>query len=191
MTVRLMLALLLRGARGHPRRLGGVLVGGLVAARVRRPAHPQHDRKERTMKVRLVLAAASLTALALLAAGSAGAGAYRVTGTASVDLWSGTLYSTSPVVTTIESGRFNEASGVFHVSGTELFTGCLAVEGPDPCGTLTFSFQAWGNFDPAGNFVRGGCQHWIVDSGGGLAGATGFITMHDRPATTYRGHITL
>ena len=142
------------------------------------------------MKVRLVLAAASLTALALVAAGSAGAAQYRITGTATVDMWLGTLYSTAPVVTTLDSVRFNESSGVFHVSGTEEFTGCLAVEGPDLCGTLTFSFHAWGNFDPSG-FIRGGCQHWIVDSGGGLAGATGFLTMHDRPATTYRGHIKL
>ena len=143
------------------------------------------------MKVRLALAAASMTALALIAAGSAGASGYRITGTATADWWSGVLYSTAPVVTTIETGRFNESSGVFHASGTEQFTGCLAVEGPDPCGTLTFSFQAWGNFDPSGGFVRGGCQHWIVASGGELAGATGFLTMHDRPATTYRGHIKL
>jgi hypothetical protein len=143
------------------------------------------------MKVRLALAAAALAALALVSAGSAGAGQYRITGTATGDLWAGDLYSTAPVVTTIDTGRFNESSGTFHVTGTEQFTGCLAVDGPDRCGTLTLSFQAWGNFDPDGTFVRGGCQHWIVGSGGGLAGATGFITMDDRPATTYRGHIKL
>lgn len=70
------------------------------------------------MKVRLALAAASLTALALVAAGSAGASGYRVTGTATEDWWSGDLYSTAPVVTTFETFRFNEASG-FHASGTE------------------------------------------------------------------------
>jgi hypothetical protein len=144
------------------------------------------------MKLRLWFAVVAIAAVSLVAAaGAAAAQQQTVSGTATADWWSGDLYSTAPVVTTIESGRFNEASGVFHVSGTEEFTGCLAVDGPDLCGTLTFSFQAWGNFDAAGNFVRGGCQHWIVGSGGGLAGAKGFLAMQDSPETTYKGHIAL
>ena len=143
------------------------------------------------MKLRIGIAALALTAAALLTAGTAAAGDIRLTGATNGDLWTGTLTSTAPVITTIEAGRFNESSGVFHVSGTEEFTGCLDTGSGQRCGTLTFRFQAWGNFDPAGNFVRGGCQHWVIASGGDLSGATGFLTMHDRPATTSRGHITL
>jgi hypothetical protein len=142
------------------------------------------------MKRRLALVAFVAVAAAILTSPAAAA-QRTVTGTATGDWWSGDLYSTAPVVTTIDSGRFNEHAGVYHVTGTEKFTGCLVLPGADACGTLTLSFQAWGNYDREGNFVRGGCQHWIVGSGGDLAGASGFLTMQDRPATTYRGHIEL
>jgi hypothetical protein len=145
------------------------------------------------MKASTALAVIAVAAAAILAlAAPAGAATQvKVAGTVAGDWWSGGLYSTAPVAATFELRSFIESSGVYLGSGTELFTGCLDVPGPDPCGTLTFEYQAWGNLDHDGVFVKGGCQHWIVDSGGGLAGATGFISMQDRPDTTYKGQVSL
>lgn len=80
-------------------------------------------------------------------------------------------------------------------SGTELFVGCLNTNGDDDCdageplGTLVLEFEYTGS--PVGN---GRCHHTIVDGGGGFVGASGVITMKDRPTasglvTTYKGHI--
>jgi hypothetical protein len=139
------------------------------------------------------MTAVAAMAAALCLSAPAAAGNTTITGSVIGDQWFGDLYSTQAVVAKIdfETVRFNPAAGVYHVEGVEEFTGCLAVPGPDRCGTLTFRFQAWGRLDAAGNTLRGGCQHWIVASGGGLAGATGFIAMIDTPETAYTGHIAL
>lgn len=80
-------------------------------------------------------------------------------------------------------------------TGTELFVGCLNTNGDDDCdagepfGTLVFEFEYTGS--PVEN---GRCHHTIVDGGGAFVGASGVITMKDRPTasglvTTYKGHI--
>jgi hypothetical protein len=81
-------------------------------------------------------------------------------------------------------------------TGTELFVGCLDSSGDGTCaqetaGWLAFEFEYTAT--PVGN---GRCHHAIVDGGRAFKGASGVITMKDRPTasgivTTYRGHVDL
>jgi len=70
-------------------------------------------------------------------------------------------------------------------TGTELFIA------DDGSGWLTFEFEYTGS--ASGN---GRCHHTITSGSGIYSGATGVITMKDRPTeaglvTTYKGHIEL
>lgn len=80
-------------------------------------------------------------------------------------------------------------------TGTELFDGCLDSSGDGTCsqeeqGWLTFEFEYTAS--ASGN---GRCHHTITEGGGAFDGASGVITMKDRPTetglvTTYKGHIS-
>ncbi|HEX4747218.1 MAG TPA: hypothetical protein VFU99_10090 [Gaiellaceae bacterium] len=79
-------------------------------------------------------------------------------------------------------------------TGTELFVGCLDSSADGTCsqeesGWLEFEFEFTAS--ASGN---GRCHHTIIDGGDAFDGATGVITMKDRPTeaglvTTYKGHI--
>jgi len=81
-------------------------------------------------------------------------------------------------------------------TGAEHFVGCLDASGDGTCaqeqsGRIDFAFEFTGT--PVGN---GRCRHVITSGIGGFAGASGVLTMKDRPTaaglvTTYKGHIDL
>lgn len=105
-----------------------------------------------------------------------------------------------------DSGTFTKdhitASGteLIHISGTELFVGCLDADGDgtcsgDPSGTLDFVFTFTGQFDAtSGAEIRGRCHHPIVGGDGAFANATGVLNFKDDVAngtSPYMGHIKL
>jgi len=99
-------------------------------------------------------------------------------------------------ITTSAECRVHAKTG--QCSGTELFDGFLDANGngiddgaAEPDGTMTFTFTY--SWSASGN---GRCHHPITGGTGGFAGATGVITMKDRPTptglvTTYQGHVAL
>jgi hypothetical protein len=92
-----------------------------------------------------------------------------------------------------------QPSGTVQATGTEHFVGCLDLDGDgacvtgDPSGTLSFSFQFSGKFDPVtGAEIHGRCHHPITSGTGDFAGATGVITFKDdvtNGTSLYRGHV--
>lgn len=93
-----------------------------------------------------------------------------------------------------------QPSGTTQATGHEHFVGCLDLgrDGSctgDPSGTLSFSFQFSGKFDPVTLAeIRGRCQHPVVSGTDGFADARGVITFKDDVATgiaAYRGNISL
>jgi hypothetical protein len=92
-------------------------------------------------------------------------------------------------------------SGAIHATGTEHFVGCLDVNGDqtcdsgDPEGTLSFTFQFSGKFDPVtGAEIHGRCQHPIVSGTGDFAGASGVINFKDdvtNGTSLYAGQVAL
>jgi hypothetical protein len=93
-------------------------------------------------------------------------------------------------------------SGAVQFTGTETFVGCLELNGAEPCdansanyGTLAFTFQFSGKFDPVtGAEIRGRCAHPIVSGTGVFAGASGVVTFKDDVANgtaLYRAQIML
>jgi hypothetical protein len=90
-------------------------------------------------------------------------------------------------------------SGTIQATGTEHFVGCLDLDGDgacttgDPSGTLQFSYQFSGKFDPlTGAEIHGRCQHPITSGTGDFAGASGVITFKDdatNGTSLYGGHL--
>ena len=93
---------------------------------------------------------------------------------------------------------------VTKLKGTERFDGCVDVarDGScdgDPSGTLRIRFRYWFVLEDEEHLLLGTCAHRVVESEGGLAGATGFFTMVDtsKPSapsgvkTHYEGEIHL
>jgi hypothetical protein len=92
-------------------------------------------------------------------------------------------------------------SGVVTGTGTEEFDGCLDANGDgacgasEPTGTLDFSFEFSGKYDPI-TFAQqhGRCHHPITGGTGSFAAATGVLHFKDDPATGcsyYSGHVKL
>ena len=106
--------------------------------------------------------------------------------------------------TSVNDGRFLAPDFVVFW-GTELFTGCLDVNGNNKCrtrepsGTMSFNFVAWERMAVPGDFsteVEGGCLHPITGGTGDFKGATGQLSMRDFLVgkdlrTTYRGDLAL
>jgi hypothetical protein len=92
-------------------------------------------------------------------------------------------------------------SGAIQATGTEHFVGCLDVnddqtcDSGDPEGTLSFTFQFSGKFDPVtGAEIHGRCQHPIVSGTGDFAGASGVINFKDdvtNGTSLYAGQVAL
>jgi hypothetical protein len=91
-------------------------------------------------------------------------------------------------------------SGTIQATGTEHFVGCLDVDADrscmhDPSGSLAFTYQFSGKFDPAtGAEIHGRCQHPIVSGTGDFADASGIISFKDDVANStslYTGHVAL
>jgi hypothetical protein len=93
-------------------------------------------------------------------------------------------------------------SGAFQATGTEHFVGCLELDGAQPCdanspnyGTLAFTFQFSGKFDPVtGAEIHGRCAHPIISGTGVFAGPSGVFTFKDEVANgtaLFRAQITL
>jgi hypothetical protein len=156
------------------------------------------QREENDMK-RTILVAAALVAVlaALVVAAPASAATVQVSGdmigTSVTGGLVGTWYTDSLDVHVVP-GSIGIA---WPVTGTEHFVGCIDTSGDGTCNqegndnevhfTFTFTASASGN---------GRCQHPIVQGTGTgqFSGATGVITMKDRPTptglvTTYDGHI--
>lgn len=142
-----------------------------------------------------------LVALALTTAPTASAGQFRVSGEQLlVDASTGTFSMSGDLVggwyTTSFQCHATPAGDRWPCTGTELFLGCLDASGDGTCsqeasGWLAFEFEYTAT--PVGN---GRCHHTIVDGGGVFLGASGVITMKDRPtetgiATSYKGHVDL
>ncbi|MGZ6693776.1 MAG: hypothetical protein ACXVHQ_41130 [Solirubrobacteraceae bacterium] len=92
-------------------------------------------------------------------------------------------------------------SGTIQATRTEHFVGRLDLDGDGACGsghpygTLQFSYQFTGKFDPVtGAEIHGRCQHPITSGTGHFAGTTGVITFKDDVAnrtSLYSGHVAL
>jgi large exoprotein involved in heme utilization and adhesion len=97
-------------------------------------------------------------------------------------------------------------SPFYFETGAERFNGCLDRNGDNAChgepsGSMTFTYALWIKFDPAllpdvFSELAGGCVHPVTGGSGAFAGASGLLTMRDRPVgdeieTTYRGNLAL
>jgi hypothetical protein len=79
-------------------------------------------------------------------------------------------------------------SGAYLESGQEIFVGTL---NGGSLGTFTTTYKFEAKLAPDGAEIMGRCQHWIVSTSGGFAGATGVLLFKDAPPQYfYRGHIT-
>jgi hypothetical protein len=90
-------------------------------------------------------------------------------------------------------------SGVVTGTGSELFVGCYdadhdaACTGSDPTGSITFSFEYSGRFDPeTGALLHGRCHHPVTGGSGDFAAARGALGFHDDPSgcSFYKGHLS-
>ena len=108
----------------------------------------------------------------------------------------GTWYTTGFEITGVHP------SGTVQATGTELFDGCLDLDGDeactaeDPSGTLSFEMKFSGKFVPPLLMIElhGRCQHPIVAGTEDFEEATGVIHFKDIPPggiATYQGHISL
>jgi hypothetical protein len=89
--------------------------------------------------------------------------------------------------TKVETSKVSR-SGAYLESGQETFVGTL---NGGAVGTFTTTYRFEAKLAPDGAEIRGRCQHWIVSTTGGFAGATGVIQFKDAPPQYfYRGHIT-
>ena len=152
------------------------------------------------MKQFVVLIVSVAALVVAIAAAPAGAGQLQLSGQqTAVDPELGIYTMSGSLVgdwyTTSFSCHATPAGERWPCTGTELFFGCLDASADGTCsqeetGWLTFEFEFTASAD--GN---GRCQHTITDGGDAFAGASGLITMKDRPTeaglvTTYKGHIT-
>ena len=97
--------------------------------------------------------------------------------------------------TDIETGK-ETPSGVYIETGTEIFVGCLNVDGEEACGSFTTTYRFTGKFASNGDQIFGGCQHPIVAGSGtgDFSGVTGRLDFKDNVETgeaLYTGHIKL
>lgn len=149
----------------------------------------------RTMFNRLGPLALLGAAVALVTAPAAGA-RYVSGHQVNVNEQTGTAKMTGDLVGTWKITKFTvkRHTPYMFATGTERFTGCLdrghdhSCAG-DPTGTLRFTFRYWAQMKRDA-VQLGACSHRIVGSGGGLAGATGFLMMVDTPKRTGRGVTT-
>jgi hypothetical protein len=177
-----------------------------------RPVHHQ-------IAARLLAYAVLTSGIAFLGTASASAATFKVAGVQSAPVTSaicpdqtsgmsaytmagglvGCWYTDTSVINPAQPN--GTPGGTVQATGTEHFVGCLdlnadgACDTGDPYGTLEFSYQFSGKFDPVtGAEIHGRCQHPITSGSGDFAGATGVITFKDDVAngtSLYRGHISL
>jgi hypothetical protein len=156
-----------------------------------------------------------ISCIALLTAASAGAATSQVNGVQSAAVTSGPCFDPSAITSYTMAGGLvgcwytdtlnvrgdGQPNGTVQATGTEHFVGCLDLDGDgacgasDPSGTLTFSFQFSGKYDPVtGAEIHGRCQHPVTSATGDFTGATGVITFKDDVAngtSLYEGHVAL
>jgi hypothetical protein len=166
---------------------------------------------------RLFCPAALTSCIALLAAAPASAATFQVSGVQSAPVSSGPCFDPNALTSLVMTGGLvgcwytdtvvthsaqpnGTPSGTIQATGTEHFVGCLDLDADgsctgDPSGSLAFTFQFSGKFDPStGAEIFGRCQHPIVSGTGDLADASGVITFQDdvtNGTSLYTGHVTL
>ena len=168
-------------------------------------------------KRRFLALATLIGGFALVGAAPASAATFRVSGVQSAPVSSGPCFDPNAVTSYVMAGGLvgcwytdtlvihpaqpnGTPSGTIQATGTEHFVGCLDLDADgsctgDPSGTLTFTYQFSGKFDPVtGAEIHGRCQHPIVSATGDLAGASGVINFKDDVAngtSLYTGHVAL
>jgi hypothetical protein len=173
-----------------------------------------HTKRTRT---RLLALAALTSGLAIVGAAPASAATVQVTGAQSAPVSSGPCFDPNAVTSLVMTGGLvgcwytdtlvthpaqpnGTPSGTIQATGTEHFVGCLDLDADgsctgDPSGSLAFTFQFSGKFDPVtGVEIFGRCQHPITSATGDFAGASGVITFKDDVAngtSLYTGHVAL
>jgi hypothetical protein len=176
------------------------------------------DPDSRRLRRLLLVLIPTVGALTFVGAAPASAGTVQIAGAQSAPVSSGACFdSDAPASYTmigalvgcwytdtsvIHPGQPNGTpGGTVQATGTEHFVGCLDLDGDgacgpgDPSGTLQFSHQFSGKFDPVtGAEIHGRCQHPITSGTGDFAAATGVITFTDdvtNGTSVYSGHIAL
>jgi hypothetical protein len=167
---------------------------------------------------RLLPLAAIVSCVALVAAAPASAATFQVGGVQSAPVSSGPCFDPNAISSYTMAGGLvgcwytdtlvthpaqpnGTPSGTIQATGTEHFVGCLDLDNDgacttgDPSGTLQFSYQFSGKFDPVtGAEIHGRCQHPIVSGTGDFANASGVITFKDdvtNGTSVYAGHVAL
>ena len=87
-------------------------------------------------------------------------------------------------------------SGIYIETGTELFVGCMNVDGVEACGSFATTYRFEAKFAANGDQIFGRCQHPIVSGSGtgDFEGVTGRLDFKDDVETGeafYTGHIKL
>jgi hypothetical protein len=148
---------------------------------------------------------AATAAAAVMLASTAQAGVIQVGGVQSPQHADGSYSMAGSLVGTWWPTSFDlqgfEPSGGIQGSGTEMFVGCLDVNGNAACdaddvsGTIDFSFTFSAKYDPTFTTeLHGRCHHPVTGGTGGFAGVTGVLDFKDDPVTGcayYRGHLAL